>query len=666
MPWTKPTYRRLSIFLNVLLSILMTATPALAWVLPDTGQTKCYSTAGAEIACAGTGQDGAYNGSQPHYNDNRDGTVTDLNTGLMWQQTTDATRRIWSDAGAYCTNLPLDGYGDWRLPTISELLTIASYGKSTPACESILLCPTDINLRYFWTITSYNDSGLSSAEAVNFDSGHEGTVAKTSSASVRCVRGGPSPAGSFTDNGDGTITESTTGLIWEKVPGASTYTWINALAHCEGLSLAGRTDWRLPDRQELKSLVDPSRSNPSIDPAFNGNCQPYAHWTSTSYYNVPNSAWVVGFGSGNALTHGAGNSNYARCVRGGPAGSPDPLASLSGVPNGTVATTSATITVGGTGITQYRYKLDSGNFSAARSIANRIALAGMSRGAHTLEVLGINNASKLQANPTTATWTIDTGVTSGDGTNTGKDDSGISFPGYCTTTYNATACSELSRLGVASGLFSLAKHTAWELTVNNPTALTYIKSGNSEDIKTGINLLSNANKVDKVLSGLINASSPALPNGYALFTRNTTSLSATYQVDKLRYVKIKGDTIYFIPIKTTAFSTAVTDDAYVYLRDSSGQVVSDSFKGAVTIYAWIKDNGKYDADATPGTVADPGLLGSSSDSSSSSSTGCVMNPDAGMGWEWMLLVGGLLGSWWRTAGRRAYSRGRRTDPESCL
>ncbi|MBV5349935.1 hypothetical protein JZU71_01895, partial [bacterium] len=54
--------------------------------LPDTGQTKCYNYSGTEIPCAGTGQDGAYSINPMSFTDNANGTITDNNTGLLWQK----------------------------------------------------------------------------------------------------------------------------------------------------------------------------------------------------------------------------------------------------------------------------------------------------------------------------------------------------------------------------------------------------------------------------------------------------------------------------------------------------------------------------------------------------------------------------------------------------
>ena len=73
-----------------------------AFKLPDTGQTKCYDTGGTEIPCAGTGQDGAYSINPMSYTDNGNGTVTDNNTGLIWQKQDDGIRYNWYQAsGTY-------------------------------------------------------------------------------------------------------------------------------------------------------------------------------------------------------------------------------------------------------------------------------------------------------------------------------------------------------------------------------------------------------------------------------------------------------------------------------------------------------------------------------------------------------------------------------------
>ncbi len=75
-------------------------------------------------------QDGNYQGIQPAYRDNGDGTVTDLNTGLMWQKTTAAKpdsldgRITWYEGEETARNLRVGGYTDWRVPSVKELISI--------------------------------------------------------------------------------------------------------------------------------------------------------------------------------------------------------------------------------------------------------------------------------------------------------------------------------------------------------------------------------------------------------------------------------------------------------------------------------------------------------------------------------------------------------------
>ena len=111
--------------------------------------------------------------------------------------------------------------------------------------------------------------------------------------------------GRFADNGDGTVTDNCTGLIWQKetadtngdgqvvIDGADSLPWCDALAYCENLDFAGHDDWRLPNVQELQSIVDYGRHNPSIDPVFGAS---HFSWSSTSHVGNPHSAWGINVG----------------------------------------------------------------------------------------------------------------------------------------------------------------------------------------------------------------------------------------------------------------------------------------------------------------------------------------------------------------------------------
>ncbi len=138
---------------------------------------------------------------------------------------------------------------------------------------------------------------------------------------------------SYTDNGDGTVTDNRTGLTWEKktVDNVRTnYTWQGALDYVAGLNaanFAGHSDWRLPNVRELMSIIDYSRSNPSIDPIFGpttGNLFFVTYWSSTSWaaYQPARNAWGVEFRDAydnllGALPMGKGSFLRVRAVRGG-------------------------------------------------------------------------------------------------------------------------------------------------------------------------------------------------------------------------------------------------------------------------------------------------------------------------------------------------------------
>jgi hypothetical protein len=153
----------------------------------------------------------------------------------------------------------------------------------------------------------------------------------------------------FVDNGDGTITDLNTGLMWEKKGDAgglhdkdnvylwtgngsqeTIWDWLDDVNAEGGPGFAGHNDWRIPNAKELQSIVDYDVS-PSVPPAFNAACAPGCsvltcactipgvYWTSTSFVFSPGTgAWRVGFDAG-ALVVGdkATFLDFVRAVRGG-------------------------------------------------------------------------------------------------------------------------------------------------------------------------------------------------------------------------------------------------------------------------------------------------------------------------------------------------------------
>ena len=117
--------------------------------VPATGQTTCWDMQGVVVACAGTGQDGDLKQGAPlAYVDNGDGTITDVNTGLMWEkQSRDggphdvANSYTWTDAFAMHIAIlngggGFAGHNDWRVPNIRELGSILNYQNVSPAVSA--------------------------------------------------------------------------------------------------------------------------------------------------------------------------------------------------------------------------------------------------------------------------------------------------------------------------------------------------------------------------------------------------------------------------------------------------------------------------------------------------------------------------------------------------
>lgn len=103
----------------------------------------------------------------------------------------------------------------------------------------------------------------------------------------------------FTDNGDETVTDNLTGLMWTKNATMATKSWEEAKSYCENLSHASHNDWRMPNLNELLSLIDRSKSDPALSEGHPFSDVQGIYWSSTAYLNDTSSAWDVNFGSGN-------------------------------------------------------------------------------------------------------------------------------------------------------------------------------------------------------------------------------------------------------------------------------------------------------------------------------------------------------------------------------
>jgi Protein of unknown function (DUF1566) len=117
------------------------------------------------------------------------------------------------------------------------------------------------------------------------------------------------------DNGDGTVTDNVTGLMWQLAPGTDTFIWSAARTHCSQLPLAGHTDWRLPTLIELVSLLDFSVSFPAVNAIFSSTLTGGLYWSATPVSDQSNFAWEVNFNNGITNADATIGTNPVICVR---------------------------------------------------------------------------------------------------------------------------------------------------------------------------------------------------------------------------------------------------------------------------------------------------------------------------------------------------------------
>jgi hypothetical protein len=319
-------------------------TVTLSYPVVDTGQTKCYDDH-SEISCPAEGQayywqDGQIDGNQPSYILSDDGlTIRDNVTGLTWTQSPDLNgdgeidvndKLSFAEAQVYPDTLNaanFGGYSDWRLPTIKELYSLMSFAGTDPSGPGSSTAVPFIDTDYFafgygdesageriidaqfWSSNVYVGSVFGGQQATfglnladgrikGYPSGSGGPMTKLNY--VYLVRGNTEyGVNDFADNGDGTVTDNATGLVWAQNDSGSGMNWEDALAWVQQMNdenYLGYSDWRLPNAKEMQSIVDYSRApdatgSAAIDPVFGisqitneaGQLDYPWFWTSTTH-----------------------------------------------------------------------------------------------------------------------------------------------------------------------------------------------------------------------------------------------------------------------------------------------------------------------------------------------------------------------------------------------
>jgi hypothetical protein len=319
----------------------------------------------------------------PGFIDNDNGTITDLYTGLIWVKdgegsgSNNSEPLVWQEAKDFSDNLVLcedktfistsststslctehNGikYDDWRLPNFKELASIIHYTTTTPTIDQNYF-PNTTSTNYWTSSYIFHPATLCWAggycaypasldiEIVDFNNGSVGiTSNKDTPYYIRSVRGpnpgmpnissptgieGDSPKScnsSYADNGDGTITDNCTGLVWVKggtrvligeednyplSPKPKTISWKEAIKLCNNLTTAGYNDWRLPN---VRELINVSNINGSVILPWESGYSGY-YWSSTL---ADDNAWVIGDGynTGSVQILSKDGGVYIQCLR---------------------------------------------------------------------------------------------------------------------------------------------------------------------------------------------------------------------------------------------------------------------------------------------------------------------------------------------------------------
>ena len=324
--------RAADVYFHIVRTKVVTQTVAPTSVMPDTGinyfvNATDPSSPRPEIGDPCYGQDAHYNppARRRLYLTNSDGTVTDWVTSLMWMEYSGETTYTWQNAVNYCEALTHAGHLDWRLPNYYELASLSNFIYSKLPNNTFVVPMFQGDIDFYWTSSAYKHN-FEEAWCMDYDYGRLVIENKNVSKNARCVRLSL-PSASYVDNGDGTVADATSGLMWMQdtadtsgdslLDSEDSVDWQSALAYCEDLSFAGYNDWRLPDIIELLNLVDVDEYSPAINGVFSSFANKY--WSGSPFIKLPDrQSWYVDFSSGAVLLDDRLSPGYVRCVRGGP------------------------------------------------------------------------------------------------------------------------------------------------------------------------------------------------------------------------------------------------------------------------------------------------------------------------------------------------------------
>ncbi|MGE5174402.1 MAG: DUF1566 domain-containing protein [Betaproteobacteria bacterium] len=309
----------------------------------QTGQTTCHDTAGRKIPCEGSGQDGEFRKGVPcpvpRFELEND-IVTDRLAGLVWTKDANLAEYplTWQEALDYIKDMNRKksfGFSDWRLPNRHELRSLMSHQTRKPALPEGHPFQ-NVFLGWYWTsTTAAKDSAYAwyvHMEGARMFYGHKeqffllwpvrgqgnGILPATGQTECYDSSGRPVPCAGTGQDGEfrfgmpwpvprfevlgNTVIDHATNICWPRTADLTgrPVTWKEALETVAALNKrsSGEQRWRLPNINELESLVDCSRHSPAL---LQGH--PFIHvrdgyWSSTTSMFEPDWAWALYFAKG--------------------------------------------------------------------------------------------------------------------------------------------------------------------------------------------------------------------------------------------------------------------------------------------------------------------------------------------------------------------------------
>ncbi len=319
-------------------------------------------------------------------------TITDNATGLMWQKDESSTHSfggyvgemVWEDTFKYVASMNNSNFADcnnWRVPNLKELNSLVDYGAFRPAISSLFTgtkTGTDdsyygsttfvdiVNGRHIfqilfdegymlWTFEDQDPPPTGFVRAVRTITPEIGNLGfpKTGQTNIYHYPSGsdlgddgatqagyPASSSRFQDMKNGTVRDHATGLLWQKQDSAyqqvgeykGRLEWEDAFDYIQEMNIrhvSGYSTWRMPNIQELQSLIDYSQFGPSLDPIFQNYNLPSQHWSGTSRFlgGFNDYSWAINFMQGQINFYSKIEGFYVKGVLDGAGVDPGPTTS---------------------------------------------------------------------------------------------------------------------------------------------------------------------------------------------------------------------------------------------------------------------------------------------------------------------------------------------------